>query len=461
MPSPRSQRLPPRRKWEGPQAFAAPVLLAALLAAILSACGSAPPPPAQEPAVRRASPEPLDLVPADRSYVVDPLTGYVPPVEPGRRERIASAWRAFLEESDVAGAGETADTQLAEDPGFHPAQVLAAQVDFAAGDDRSVVDRLLPVSDALPGYTASQLLLGRAAERLGDVPLAYAAYRAAAARNPLALKRTGELHSRALEIVSNRLHEALRQGEVVRAEEQLSLLRQWAPSETLTLEGVRSVAVARQDLDAELAATTELSARNPDDQELLERRAELELAVGDPGEGLQIVQELAARHKGDLRWAERVEAAKFRWRLTQLPRSVQEVAAKTALTKADFALLLYWLVPDVRNSRPTAGRIATDVLDHPHREEIVRVANLGLMEIDPTLHRFFPGTLERRSAALRTLFRMLSLFDKKTSCPGDTCEAAARCGLLFADEECRPSEALSGSEGVELIRRSLKLLGGA
>lgn len=460
MPSPRLQRLLPRRRAEGLQAFAAPVLLTALLAVILSACSSAPPPPAREPAVRRA-PEPLALSQADRSYVVDPLSGYSPGVDSDRRARIESAWRAFLDESDIAGATETAMALLEEDPGFHPAQVLAAQVDFASEDDRQVIDRLLPVSDALPGYSASQLLLGRSAERVGDIPLAYAAYRAVATRNPLALKRTGELHPRALEIVSNRLQEALRQGEVVRAEEQLSMLRQWAPSETMTLEGIRAVALARGDLLAELSATQELSSRRPDDPALLERRAELELSVGDPGQGLQIVQELAARHPGDPRWAERLDSAKFRWRLTQLPRSVQEVAAKTELTKADFALLLYWLVPDVRNSRPTAGRIASDVLDHPHREEIVRVVNLGLLEIDPTLHRFFPGAPVRRSVALRTLTRMVSRFDKKVSCPGETCEAAAQCRLVTSDEECRPSEALSGSDGVELIRRSLKLLGGA
>jgi len=382
-------------------------------------------------------------------------------VDPDRRARIESAWRAFLDESDVTGATETAVDLLGVDPGFHPALVLAAQVDFASGDDRQVIDRLLPVGDALPGYSASQLLLGRAAERLGDVPLAYAAFRAVATRNPLALKRTGELHPRALEIVSNRLQEALRQGEVVRAEEQLSMLREWAPSETTTLEGIRAVAMARGDLRAELAATQELASRRPDDQALLERRAELELTVGDPGQGLQIVQELAARHPGDPRWAERLDAAKFRWRLTQLPRSVQEVAASPELTKADFALLLYWLVPDVRNNRPAAGRIATDVLDHPYREEIVRVANLGLLEIDPTLHRFFPSSPVRRSLALRTLIRMLSLFDKNISCPGEACEAAAQCRLVTPEEECRPSEALSGSDGVELIRRSLKLLGGA
>lgn len=402
---------------------------------------------------------------ADRSYLIDPMTGYTREVDPALREHVQSVWRAFLDESDVTGATETAASLLAEDPDFHPAEVLAAQVDFAANDDQAVVDRLLPVSDALPTYTASQMLLGRSAERLGDVPLAYAAYRAVATRNPLALKRTGELHPRALEIVSNRLQEALRQDRTEEAEKQLALLVEWAPSETSTLEGARAVAVARNDRAAELVAVKALSARRPTDQPLLERRAELELAVGDPSAGLQIVQELAARYPDDPRMADRLEAAKFRWRLSQLPRSVQEVAAKFELTKADFAVLLYWLVPDVRNSRPTAGRIATDVLDHPHQEEIVRVANLGLMDVDPTLHRFFPGSPVRRSAALRSVNEMLTRFGKGIPClkdaPTGTCERSERCGLVLPEEGCQPGVALSGSDATEIIRRSLKLLGGA
>jgi hypothetical protein len=407
----------------------------------------------------------LAIAQADRSYLVDPMTGYTPQVDPAMRDRVHGAWRALLEESDVTGATEAAATLLAEDPGFHPAQVLAAQVDFAADDDQAVVDRLLPVGDALRSYTASQMLLGRAAERLGDVPLAYAAFRAVATRNPLALRRTGDLHPRALEIVSNRLQEALRQDQVEEAEKQLSLLKEWAPSETLTLEGTRAVAVERNDRAAELLAVKALSARRPGDQPLLERRAELELAVGDPSAGLQIVQDLAARHPNDPRMADRLEAAKFRWRLSQLPRSVQEVAAKFELNKADLAVLLYWLVPDVRNSRPTAGRIATDVLDHPHQEEMVRVANLGLMEVDPTLHRFFPGSPVRRSAALRSLNEMLVRFGRNVPClrdaPSGTCERSARCHLILPEEECQPGAPLSGSDAVELIRRSLKLLGGA
>lgn len=388
-------------------------------------------------------------------------------MDPDLRERLQNVWRDLLEESDTEGAVRVGSELLERDPEFLPAQVLLAQVDFAAGEDRRVVERLLPVGDALPTYTASQLLIGRAAERLGDVPLAYAAFRAIAARNPLAFKRTGELHPRALEIVSNRLDEALRTTNTTEAEKQLGLLRTWAPSETLTFEAARKVAMALGDRVAELDAIKELASRKPGDRSLLERRAELELEVGDPSAGLKIVQDLAARNPKDPAITERLESAKFRWRLSQLPRGVQQVAAKPELNKADLAVLLYWLVPAVRNSRPTAGRIATDVLDNPHQEEIVRVVNLGLMDVDPTLHRFSPGSPVRRGFALRVVLRTLARFGK-AACPGgtsatssDTCGASVSCGLVPSGEDCQAGVPLSGSEGVEILRRSLKLLGGS
>src|SRR6185295_15960947 len=226
------------------------------------------------------------------------------------RDRLLNVWRDLVEEGDTAGALRAAAEMLEEDAELAPAQVLTAQVDFAAREDRRVIERLLPVGDAMPTYTASQLLLGRSADHLGDVPLAYAAYRAVAARSPVALKRAGELHPRALEIVSNRLDESLKGQRFDEADRQLSLLRNWAPAETLTFEAARKVALARGDRTAELGAVKELSSRRPADRTLLERRAELELQVGDPSAGLKIVQDLASRHPQDPALAGKLEAAK-------------------------------------------------------------------------------------------------------------------------------------------------------
>jgi len=185
--------------------------------------------------------------------------------------------------------------------------------------------------------------------------------------------------------------------------------------------------------------------------------------VGDPGTGLKIVEGLAERHPGDPALAEKLAAAKFRWRLSLLPQTVRDVAARPELTRADLATLLYWLIPQVRYAKPSGGRIATDALDHPQRDEIVRVVNLGLIDFDETLHRFSPGAPARRGTALRALVRVLQSFGGGACLGGDgsrePCDLAARCDLLPPDDDCRPGEALAGSDAVEMIRRALKLLG--
>ena len=457
----RSRRLPQRLTLRL-DARAAALLI--LLGAGLAACTPrpAPAPPTREP----VKPPELALARQERAYLVGPLEGYPQGVDPVRRDRLELAHRALLA-GDVEEARSEAAELLDVDPGFAPAHVLAAQADFAEGRHRDIVSRLLPIGDQMPGYVASQLLFGRAAERQGDIPLAYAAYRAIATRSQLAFQRLGEIHPRAIEILANRLREALRTGQVEEADRHLALLRSWGPSETATLEGARDVAVARADLPAELAAVKELSRRKPGDRPLLERRADLELTVGDPGAGLEIIQGLAAQNPRDPVLAEKLDAAKFRWRLSLLPKAVQEVAVKPALDRAGFAVLLYWLVPSVRYARPSAGRIATDVLDHPHQEEIVRVLNLGLMDVDSTLHRFSPSAPMRRGTALRTLVRLLTSSGQPVPClrsssgQSGACATATACGLVPEGEDCDSGTSLSGLEAVELIRRTQKHLGGS
>jgi hypothetical protein len=404
---------------------------------------------------------------AERGYLLDPFEGY-PAGAAVRRERVARVHRALLDEADpvaIEVARGLAGELAAGDPEFPPAKVLAAEADFVADERKEIVARLLPVGDALPTYTASQMLLGRTAELAGDLPLAYSAYRAVATKNTLALRRTGELHPRVIEIVGNRLREALKGHRLDEAGRQLALLQSWAPAETATYEAGRDVAVAHGDRKAELAAIKGLVERRPGDRDLLERRSDLELEVGDPAVGLKIIQGLADKNPKDDAITARLAAAKFLWRLSLLPAKVREIAAKPELTRADFAVLLFWLVPEVRYGKPTEGRIATDVLDHPPREEIVRVVNLGLLEVDETLHHFSPGALARRGTALRSVVRLLSRFGSPApTCLGDQrslCDAARRCGLLPEDQDCQSNDPFSGEDAVELLRRTLAFLGRA
>jgi hypothetical protein len=181
------------------------------------------------------------------------------------------------------------------------------------------------------------------------------------------------------------------------------------------------------------------------------------------------------RRPGDPDLQEKLRVAKFRWRLSLLPADVRALAEKPELNRADLTVLLYWLVPEVRYAKAAAGRIATDILEHAHREEIAHVVNLGLMDVDTNLHRFSPEAPVRRGVALRSLGRLLTGFGKPVGCAeaaggaaAPPCELAAQCGLLLGNEgdegggdACRAGETLSGPEAVEWIRRSLVLLGGA
>ncbi|HYL04696.1 MAG TPA: hypothetical protein VE075_01570 [Thermoanaerobaculia bacterium] len=455
------------------------VLLALLLLGVM-ACVERQPPARPEAAPESAA---AATIRRERAYLLSPLEGYSQSIDPARRERLARAFDVVVTTGSVAAARQAAGELLAVEPNLAPAKVLAAQVDFAEGNNQAVVVRLLPVGDAQPNYTASQLVLGRAAELAGDVPLAYAAYRAIATRSGKAFERTGDLHARALRIVGERLQQALRAGRaahpdsLAEAERDLALLKAWGPGELPTLEGARALAVARGDAKAELEAVKGLSARQPDERVLLERRAELEMAVGDPGAGLKLIQGMADRRPGDRELQEKLRVAKFRWRLSLLPADVRALAEKPELSRADLTVLLYWLVPEVRYAKATAGRIATDILDHPHREEIAHVVNLGLMDVDANLHRFSPEATVRRGAALRSLGRLLTGFGKPAGCAeaaggaaAPPCELAASCSLTAGDEgaegdggdgTCRAGEPLSGPDAIEWIRRSLLLLGGA
>ena len=453
------------------------VVLFALLPLGLVACVERQPPPRPVAAPEGAA---AATIRRERAYLLSPFEGFAQSIDPARRERLARAFDALVATGSVTAARQTAGELLAVEPNLAPAKVLAAQVDFAEGNNQAVVVRLLPVGDAQLNYTSSQLVLGRAAELAGDVPLAYSAYRAIATRSAKAFERTGDLHARALRIVGERLQQSLRADRaahpdsLAEAERDLVLLRAWGPGELPTLEGARGLAVARGDAKAELEAVKGLSARQPDDRALLERRADLEMAVGDPGTGLKLVQGMADRRPGDPQLQEKLRVAKFHWRLSLLPADVRALAEKPELSRADLTMLLYWLVPQVRYAKATAGRIATDILDHPHREEIAHVVNLGLMDVDANLHRFAPEATVRRGAALRSLGRLLTGFGKPAACAEEAggaaaqpCDLASRCGLTEGDEgdggegACRAAEPLSGADAIEWIRRSLALLGGA
>ena len=274
-----------------------------VILALLAGCGSSgTAPPATKPETI-ADP-----------YLLEPMGSYPLAGPSDLAEAVTRAYGAMRFGTDPAEAAAAAREVLEQDPEFHPAELLLAQVEHLAGDDAAAAERLGPVVEELPDYRAAQLLLGRAAELSGDVSGAYQAFSGLADVDELAASRVEELEERALQIVLNRLEDKLSRGWVEEAESELAWLEQWAPGSRAALEGARLVAVENDDPEAELAAIRQL-VLEAGELEHRQREAELEVEIGDLRSGLEKLEGLVAELPEDPALAESLAQARFLWRL--------------------------------------------------------------------------------------------------------------------------------------------------
>lgn len=406
----------------------------------------------------------------EQRFVVPPSTGYPLTLRPGESDRVDSAFQNMVREGEKEKALALSQQLLGRNANFHPAIVLAAQVAFLDGDFNRAQELLTPPPAELSEYTSWQLLLGRSAEKQSDLVVAFEAYDNVANVSADARGKTEELRPRVAQILAQRIEDDLKRGRTEEASAELARLEGWLPEESLTLESAAEVARAIGDPEAELRAVARLSGRDPANRSLAERRATLELEVGDAGAGLRVLQELSAKYPEDVALQDQLARARFLWRLQLLPIEARELVTSTELSRGDFAAMIYWLFPEVRYGQGRQVRIANDVLDQPYREEIVRVVNLGIMDVDERLHQFSPTRAVTRSESLTSMVRLLIRRQPPLACvgglrgndpldPDTVCRVAASCGLIASAADCRPLAGVSGGEAVELSRLTLNLLG--
>lgn len=458
-------------------------MVAVAAAVALAACATSLPEPPSPPFVPdRESP-----------FVLDPLVGY-PLAAADELERRVRHAHALL---DGVGQPETAEAEAAavleDDPGFHPARVVLAQIAFLSGEAEQALDLLSPVADELPGYLACQMLLGRVAEELDDLTLASEAYRRASVGSSVARERAAELRPEVVEILVGQIGALRDRGRLEEADAELSALEEWAGDLVPVLEARRNLAFAEGDVEREIDALERLAALSDEpgsgdahaprgvrssegraeeaDDAVTERLAELYLISGDIRAAIEALEALVEKDPDDGARIDKLERAKFLWRLQLQPPHVQEIASKSVLTRADLATLLYWLVPSVRYAEVTDPPIATDILDHPRREEILPVMFLELVPVDETLHRFSPELAATRSVTLGSLLGLLGLSETGLSClapteaeallgsPSLVCRKAAQCRLIPEVADCLPEARISGPDALDLFRRTLDLLG--
>ncbi len=400
-------------------------------------------------------------------FLVAPTIGYSVGLSVDDAQALETAYRNLMRgvrpESILAVAAE-----LDHGATGPPAVVLAAQARFAQGRCDQALSRLAEVADLHPGYLAADLALGRCREEVGDLPGAAEAYSRASSESSAAAAKLADLAPRARDAAVARIRESLDGGLEEEARDGIASLQRWAPRDTDTLLAIRELAEDAGDRRLELQVARALT-KEGGERELLARRAELELEVGDAGSGLRILEDLVARHPDDGALIQGLDRARFAWRISILPRPAQSLASNPVLNRAELATLFYWVFPSVRYGRPSEAIIANDIFDHEHRSEIVRVVNLGIMKIDTNLHAFKPNSGARRLDALRGMLRVLAQNSEAQRCLDgatvaseisleSTCSLAARCGLLDEASDCLPRAVLSGSSAMRMARNAARQL---
>lgn len=432
--------------------------LVALLGGLLAGCASAPTTaPVQTPRL------------ADGEFLVSPLDGYPRSLSAAEAEALREAHRGLVAGEEPEMVASVASRLLQRNPDLDPARVLRAQSGFVSGRYEEVLADLEGVVEAHPDYVAAQLVAGRAAERLERPREAFEFYLRVELRSGLAGRRVEALRERAVEIAANRTRDLLARGRLDEARHELELVAGWAPDRAEVILLTAEFAAAAGNPEIELDAVKRLLEIEPSDA-LVRRRARLEMEAGDAGEGLRILEELTLRYPEDSALALELERAKFRWRLDLLPADVRQLLRAPELTRGDYAKLLFWLFPDVRYGRPSRGRIASDILDHPNRQEIARVINLDFMRMDSTLHLFHPDRFLSRQETLESVLKILAGRNPRPACLGADepalrmsidrlCSLAVRCGLVSEPGDCLPRAVASGRFVEDIGFTALDVLG--
>jgi tetratricopeptide (TPR) repeat protein len=344
----------------------------------------------------------LALTAAANDPLPDPLSG------PGHPELSRAAQKRLDKAKNSLARGKTAAVEKAlRKAGSSEAVTLfRLQMDLMS-DAQDPTPALQELVDQHDGYAAAWITLSIAAERSGDEAVAYRAATRAAELWPgstrsLRLEQFDKLWIEdRVDLAQRRLADGAPDEALEPVDHALAL----APDHP---RGLLVRARAMVSLDR-LDEAEEVLLRLPGDaraQMLYGRIAELRR---DWQIAMDRYQEVPPDTPGR---AEALSRAQLRWRLSMLPRYVQRAMTSEKLTRADLAVIVVALVPQIEAIGGGRVRLLTDIVDLESQREIVTVARLDLMTIDPLEHRFNPTrvvTADEVRAALDRLGTLLGL----------------------------------------------------
>jgi tetratricopeptide (TPR) repeat protein len=404
-----------------------PILLIALLA-LVSACTTAP--------------APVVTPRGDDAFLVDPRTGYQGTASsPKAADAQAAAWRFFL-----SGDYEQARLRIADarkrDSHYAPTDLTEAAIAIRQGAFAEAQAML----DKLPPYTATIVYRAELAFQEHDLRRALSLYRDVM-RDPLAAKtaasRVGELEK---SLYDQTYHDAV----AATGPEAIRLLRealQFQPGATgARILLAQKLVAARQYEDARRELEPVIGTGDVDRTDVQETLAEIDAGRGRFQEAI-IRYDRLARREHDNRFTQRVEELKEQFAAANMPVQFQRALESDSITRADFAVLLYWKVSSVRFAQNVgAPPIAVDVTELPGRDELIRAIALGIFNVDPVTRRVGPGTPVNAATLAKLAARVLAV--RGAACArvpaSDPQKVLSACGMADPSAVAGPDAPVSG-----------------
>ena len=354
-------------------------LLVCLTASLVVAgcAGTGGPPPATAPQ-------------GENRFFTDPRIGAPAPADASLDRRFDAAWRFFLA-SDYTNARARVDDLLRRDANYAPAQALAAAIDFRQGRTDAARAALASLSQRYPDWPAPVQFQAEIALADHQTRQAWETYRALASRpdaQPIVRERLSDVEKRYFDEL---YHSALSasDADAVAALRQALIVSPNASGARVLL-AQKLIAMKQYD-DARAALDPLVNSGDADRSDVQEALAEIEIGRGNYEQAIVRYDRLA-RRESDPRFARRLEQIKEQWNAINMPPQFQRAIASDSLTRSDFAVLLYWLVPSVRFAQDVGTPpIAIDLNDTPGRDEIVRAIALGILQVDPITRRVGPA----------------------------------------------------------------------
>ena len=403
------------------------ILLLAVLTGLAAACATAPaPPPMVEPQ-------------GDARFLIDPRTGFEQSVNPG----FEAAWRYYL-----AGNDAEARTRIAAMPGYAPASLLEAAIEIRAGR----LDEASAIISKLPSWTASNVYAAEIALARNDVRTAYQLYQQVA--NP------PEIVSTRIADIRKRLYDQLVAADSIASLREALQLEPTATAARMLL--VQKLLAARNYDEARRELDPILNTGDVDRPDVQESLAEIDVGRGRYQEAIVRYDRLA-RRTNDPRYTQRLNTIKDQFAAANKPPQVQHALETDVITRADFAVLLYWKVPSIRFAQnvgapPIAVDLDSDVIG---REEMIRAIALGIFPVDPVMRRASPNLTLTAIATARAASRALAV--RGASCTreagNDPQKVLAACGVNDPTIGTTPDAPVSGrlaSTMAEQIDKALR-----